>query len=168
MKLFDFEDWELTQDSLKDVLSYNSNTGEFHWLVKPSSRTHIGDRAGSLDAKGYRVIKIARKDYKAHRLAWFYTYGEWPARDLDFINRQPDCNRISNLREATKMQNAGNSKARKGLKGAYWHKREKVWWSNLLVDGRQMFLGHYDTEKEAHAAYCKAAKAKFGEFFYAG
>ena len=168
MKVFDFEDWELTQDSLKDVLSYDPETGEFYWLVKPSARVFLGQRAGSLDAKGYRCIKIDGKTYKAHRLAWLWEHGEWPKLDLDFINRDTDDNRISNLREATKEQNGGNSKARKGLKGAYWHKREQVWFSAINIDGRHNFLGNFDSEQSAHMAYCKAAKVKFGEFFHAG
>jgi hypothetical protein len=44
MKVFDSEGWELTQDSLKDVLAYNPETGEFHWLVKPSARVALGQR----------------------------------------------------------------------------------------------------------------------------
>ena len=169
MKLFDFEGWELTQENLKEILSYDPMTGKFHWLVKPASRTYIGDRAGSLDSNGYRVIKIAGQSYKAHRLAWFYVHGEWPMLDLDFINRYTDDNRMKNLREATKSQNGGNSLARHdGLKGAYWHKRERVWFSAIDIDGKQVFLGNYDTEREAHLAYCEVAKKKFGEFFYAG
>jgi len=170
MKIYDFEEWELTPDTLRDVLSYDEKTGHFYWLVKPSARVHLGQRAGSLDAKGYRVIKIAGKNYKAHRLAWFYVHDEWPMLDLDFINRYTDDNRIKNLREATKEQNGGNSGSKKQgkLKGAYWHKREQVWFSAINIDGKQVFLGNYDTEKDAHVAYCKIAKVKFGEFFYAG
>jgi len=169
MKLFDFEEWELTQDSLKDVLVYDPKTGVFIWLVKPSARVSLGQLAGSIDAKGYRVIKIAGKNHKAHRLAWLWVHGEWPKLDLDFINRNTDDNRIKNLREATKEQNGGNSKTRHdGLKGAYWHKREQVWFSAISIDGRQSFLGNFDTEKAAHQAYCEAAKKKFGKFFYAG
>ena len=97
MKLFSFEDWELTQDTLRDVLNYDPKTGEFRWLVKPASRVHIGDRAGSLDRKGYRIIKIATQNHKAHRLAWLYVHGEFPKFGLDHINRRPGSNQIDNL-----------------------------------------------------------------------
>lgn len=165
MKLFSFEDWELTQDTLRDVLYYNPKTGEFHWLVKPASRVHIGNRAGSRETeRGYWVIGIAGKLYKAHRLAWLYVYGVFP-KHLDHINRNPTDNRIKNLREATKLQNSGNSKTRRaGLKGAYWHKPDRKWTS--AVAGK--WLGNFNTEQEAHAAYCKAAKKVYGEFFNPG
>jgi hypothetical protein len=167
MKLFSFEDWELTQDTLRDVLNYNPKTGEFYWLVKPASRVHIGDRAGSVETvRGYRVIGLAGKLYKAHRLAWLYVYGNTPAFGLDHINRKPLDNRICNLREATKSQNGGNAIGRRDgrLKGAYWHSGDQRWYSSL--DGE--WLGYYPSEKTAHAAYCKAAKIKYGEFFNAG
>ena len=174
-KLFNFDDWELedrelTQELLKTVLHYNQKTGEFHWLVKPASRTHIGDLAGCKETeRGYWVIGIAGKIYKAHRLAWLYVYGYLPEY-LDHKNRNRMDNRISNLREATKPQNGGNAYGRKEgkLKGAYWHKRAKRWTSHINIKGKFVWLGQYATEEEAHAAYCKAAKVKFGEFFYSG
>jgi hypothetical protein len=175
VKLFNFDEWELedrddlTQELLKIILHYNQKTGEFHWLVKPASRTHAGDLAGHLGAKGYRYIGIAGKTYLAHRLAWLYVYGKFPG-GLDHKNRKTADNRISNLREATKPQNGGNAKGRKEgkLKGAYWHKREKRWASAIGVKGKSVWLGQYATEEEAHAAYCDAARKKYKEFFYAG
>jgi hypothetical protein len=169
MKIYDFEDWELTQYTLKDVLDYDPETGNFIWLVKPSARVALGQRAGSLDAKGYRVIKIAGQSYKAHRLAWLWEHGEWPKLDLDFINRDPDDCRIKNLREATKSQNGGNSVVRrKGLKGAYWHEPDQKWTSAIRANGKNYWLGNFKTEKEAHAAYCQAAKKYFGRFAHSG
>jgi hypothetical protein len=169
MKVFDFEGWELTQDSLKDVLAYNPETGEFHWLVKPSARVALGQRAGCLAVKGYRYIKIAGKSYQEHRLAWLYVYGDWPALDLDFINRDTACNKISNLRQATKGQNAGNTVARKdGLKGTHWHEKRNRWSSSIHKGEKQTWLGYFDTEEAAHAAYCEAAKLQYGEFFFSG
>jgi hypothetical protein len=169
MKIFDFEDWELTQYTLKDILDYDPKTGKFTWLVKPSARVYLGQQAGTIDVNGCRIIKIAGKNYKAHRLAWLWVHGEWPKLDLDFRNHDPDDNRIANLREATKSQNGANSVARRnGLKGAYWHEADQKWTSTIQVNGKQFWLGNFNTEKEAHAAYCKAAKQHFGEFAYAG
>jgi len=159
----------LTQAQLMDVLDYDPETGEFTWLIKPSPRVAQGSRAGVTSVKGYRYIKINRKSYQAHRLAWLYVYGKFPELDLDFINRDTLDNRIENLREATKAQNAFNSGSRRDgkLKGAYWHKRTKRWSAAIYLRGKHMWLGNFATEQEAHAAYCKAAKKHHGKF-YAG
>jgi hypothetical protein len=68
-----------------------------------------GDPAGS-SRGGYTYIRIDRKRYAAHRLAWLYVYGTFPPRLLDHINGCPGDNRIGNLREATPHQNAGNTR----------------------------------------------------------
>jgi HNH endonuclease len=90
---------------------------------------------------------------------------------LDHKDRNPSNNRISNLREATSSQNTANSKkkngSRNGLRGT-----ELVpsgsWQARINSSSKKAYLGTFDTPEEAHAAWCKAAKAIYGEFFYAG
>jgi hypothetical protein len=36
--------------------------------------------------------------------------------------------------------------------------------ARIKADNKQISLGVFDKEEEAHAAYCKAAKEHFGEF----
>jgi hypothetical protein len=157
----------LTQAELHEVLSYDPETGEFHWLVKPSARVAEGSLAGNIGVKGYRYIGYKRKSYQAHRLAWLYVYGKFPAGDLDFKNCDTLDIRIENLREATKSQNAANSGARANkLKGAYWHEPDRKWTAGIQRNGKHIWLGNFDTEEEAHAAYCEAARKLDGEFFH--
>ena len=53
----------------------------------------------------YQRITIGGYDYYAHRLAWFYVYGEWPVNELDHIDEDKENNAIDNLREATHAEN---------------------------------------------------------------
>ena len=76
----------LTQERLKEVLHYDPETGIFMWLVAPNGRIRVGMEAGS-SHDGYIGIKVDRILYKAHRLAWFYMTGEWPANDVDHWDR---------------------------------------------------------------------------------
>jgi len=104
--------------------------------------------------------------YYAHRLAWLYVHGKWPPAEIDHKDCDPANNRISNLRLATHAQNAANAHLRRtstsGLKGAYRH--QKKWLAQITYNGRRIYLGVFDTDKEAHAAYVAASKDLHGSF----
>ena len=68
----------ITETRLKTALRYDPISGNFTWLVN-AGRCRIGDVAGRINNQGYVQIGLDRKHYLAHRLAWFYTYGEWPS-----------------------------------------------------------------------------------------
>ncbi len=110
----------LTQERLKELLHYDPNTGHFRWKVSNAYTVIVGQIAGWNNGKSARRINIDMKPYLAHRLAWFYVYGEWP-NQIDHINRNRMDNRICNLRNATNSQNQANMKAksnnRLGIRG---------------------------------------------------
>ena len=65
----------LTQAKLKEVLHYAPETGDFTWLKAVGSRAQVGCLAGCSSSHGYTRIIVCGTEYKAHRLAWLYTYG---------------------------------------------------------------------------------------------
>jgi len=158
----------LTLERLKSVLSYDSQTGIFVWRVQLGWKGRAGSPAGTRHARGYTHIMVDQKLHLAHRLAWFYVTGNWPKDKIDHIDCDRANNRFDNLREATASQNSQNSKKREGkaskLKGVSWHVRNRKWESRIKRDGKQIRLGLYGTEEEAHAAYCKAASELFGSY----
>lgn len=102
----------LTQDRLKELMRYDEETGILTRRVSTSSNARAGDIAGSKDKDGYLVIRIDKKLYRAHRLAFLYVYGRFPEEFTDHINGIRDDNRISNLREVTRQENMQNQKKR--------------------------------------------------------
>ena len=48
----------LTHERLQAILNYDPATGIFTWRTSPHGRFPVGTRAGGLQFKGYRSIKI--------------------------------------------------------------------------------------------------------------
>jgi hypothetical protein len=159
---------ELTAERLREVLNYDPATGVFTWLVRTARCRRIGEVAGC-GKNGYHQIGIDRRRYRAHRLAWLYMTGEWPAQEIDHINGDPSDNRITNLRPATSSQNKTNSRRRSdnnsGYKGVSFDRSRQKWQARISVAGRSARrLGRFDCPVAAHAAYVAAAEKHFGEF----
>jgi hypothetical protein len=159
----------LTPEQLRSMLSYDPETGEFIWMVKPNGRVNAGVIAGSiLNNRGYRLIGIHGRRLLAHRLAWLYTFGRWPSSEIDHINGNRRDNRISNLREASKSENQSNRGPNKnntsGFKGVKFHKKTSKWQAQITKDRKRYNLGLFHTPEAAHVAYESAAKKFYGEF----
>lgn len=139
----------------------------FFWRV-PTKNTAAGDIAGSRQSRSYWHIGINNRLYMAHRLAWLYVTGAWPAANIDHINGNRSDNRFVNLRIATNIENARNSRMRVnnacGYKGVHYKKQLNKFVAQIRVGGRVLHLGVFKTAAEAHDAYCRAAKEHFGEF----
>ena len=150
----------VTQDRLKELLNYNSETGIFTWKVNRGGRK-IGSIAGA-KSLGYRNIMIDKISYQAHRLAWLFVYGKWPEKDLDHINLERDDNRICNLRVVSDSENKQNQKMYKtntsGFKGVSWCKNRKKWIASICINYKTIPLGKFDDPKEASLAYLEGAK----------
>jgi hypothetical protein len=151
---------------LRDVLSYDPKTGLFRWVDARNNRIKAGSIAGTVSRRGYVNIFVRRKNFQAHRLAWLYVCGEWPECQIDHINGDPGDNRFCNLRLATLQQNRMNTKTHRtnvvGLKGV--RRSKKRWRASIRVNRHTINLGSFGCPTAAHLAYCKAAKAHFGEF----
>jgi hypothetical protein len=134
--------------------------------MSPSHAVKAGQMAGHIGAKGYRIIGLWGEHYSAHRLAWLYMRGEWPAGDLDHEDTNRANNAISNLRLASESQNQANRRANKSRalpKGVALHKNGK-YQASIKIGGRSIHLGLHATAEQAHVAYAAAAARAFGDF----
>ena len=158
----------LTQEFLKSVLHYDQDTGIFTWAVNKAKRCKIGDVAGYTDNNGYIRIEINNKAYRAHRLAWLYTYGEMPKLHIDHINSSRSDNRVSNLREATYLENSQNYKTPKtntsGVKNVSWYKQLNKWVVSLGVNGKKKTIGYFDDIEFAELVAIEARNKYHMEF----
>jgi len=156
------QDQFLTQKRLRELLFYNSETGDFMWLVSRGGVSK-GTIAGTI-SHGYVLIRIDGIYYRAHRLAWLYMTGEWPADEIDHINRDKSYNAWCNLREATKSENMINGPPQKRnhlqVKGVRKRKNRPGYYARL----GQIYIGVFPTIVEAQEAYKQKATELFGEF----
>lgn len=117
--------------------------------------------AGGICKAGYNRILIQGKLYIASRLAWLYTYGEYPREDIDHINGIRHDDRVSNLRTISKSGNMQNrsvlsSTNSTGFVGVY--KRRDNFSAEIRLNRKVIYLGMFPTAKEASSAYVEAKK----------
>lgn len=146
----------ITYEQLKSALDYDQETGVFKWKIRGGRSVVPGAIAGGDNGKGHISIGYKGKRYMAHRLAWLYTYGEWPKHQIDHINVNPADNRIANLRDVSHSVNKQNMRRARadssiGLAGVSMnHKRYAA---HIRLNSKRHYIGTYDTPEEAHSAY---------------
>jgi hypothetical protein len=132
---------ELDAEQIRAAIHYNPETGIFTRLTRASNMPP-GSTAGTLDAKeGYVVVRVLGKRFLAHRLAWLYMTGNWPAQEVDHINRVRNDNRWENLRDVSRATNALNRRAvqanRQGC--VYWDGRKGGRWYGMFSHKKQKY-----------------------------
>lgn len=148
----------LTAEELRRRYSYDPETGLF------MSKAH-GRHVGAVNSRGYAELKINSKNYKAHRLAWLYMTGAWPADQIDHINAVRSDNRWINLRAATHSENQQNLRKPRvtnssGHTGVRWRGEVRKWAADICRNGKRI-VRYFDSKQEAIAARLKAE----GELF---
>ncbi len=140
----------MTHKLLLANISYDPMTGIFTRISNGQKKATKGSKHGD----GYLCISVFGKDYRAHRLAWFYVHGEFPVNQIDHINGIRSDNRLSNLREATPSENSMNRHSPKGVV-----RQNKKWGAKIKSKpGCQTWLGTFDTYELAREAYLTAKR----------
>lgn len=157
----------LTQSRLRELLSYDPETGIFTWRVS-RGKAIAGGAAGVLDTNGYIRITVDGVLHSAHRLAWLHVTGNWPDTQIDHRNLDRSDNRIDNLRHAQPSQNCHNQGIRitnrSSVKGVYFHRASGKWEARCAVRGRNHYLGRYTDIELAEFIVQEFRLTHYGEF----
>lgn len=153
---------------VREVLSYDPDTGTFTWLVSTSNRVRVGDRAGWKNGNGYLRLAIDGCKCYGQRLAWVLSYGTWPVAEIDHINGDPSDNRLVNLREATRAENGRNLRRKSnntsGTSGVSFCASTGKWQAQIMINRRNKNLGLFANFQDAIAVRKAAEILHFGEF----
>lgn len=155
---------------LRQLLSYNPETGALVWLPRPKhlnkrgwNTRYAGKSAlNTLHSDGYRMGKVNGVRVYAHRVAWALTHGSWPTFVVDHINGDRSDNRITNLREATNRDNAMNIRSttrRSGIPCVWWVEGSMKWRVRKTLDGKRREIGTYHSLDEAVEALRLSCRA---------
>jgi hypothetical protein len=166
----------LDHSTLLRELRYEPETGI--WRRKPSRRHPEGRICGSVKTQrrkcgtiySCRIVSLHRKNYFAHRLAWFYVTGAWPEKEIDHKNTDALDNKWANLRLATDSQQKQNSKTRHDNRTQVRGVRLETsgrFGARIFYGGKHYWLGTFDSIEEASKVYIEAARRQFKEFAYA-
>ena len=98
-----------------------------------------------------------RKNIALHR----YLIGAPDGTYVDHENHNTLDNRKQNLRIATASENLQNRKgaarhSKSGIRGVYWHERDKCWRARIRLNGREISCGNYKSKEEAEEAVIQA------------
>lgn len=114
-------------------------------------------------SKSYVKRTEKKKSFYMHRVIM----NTPPKLYVDHIDNNGLNNQKSNLRNVTCQQNivrARKVKPPSGFHGVSWRKDMKKWSARISVDGKYVWLGHYDKIEDAVDAYVKKSRETRGEF----
>lgn len=153
---------DITAHEVREALAYDAETGVFTWRADRKNGSKAGAEAGGIGPRGYRIIHLSGGIRRAHRLAWLYVIGEWPAGSVDHINGIITDNRFSNLRDVPQTFNVQNQRRAQasnalGILGVYQNQRGG-YCAKIRANGRNIHLGTFESAELAHAQYLAAKR----------
>ena len=147
----------ISASALRAFFEFDGNTGVFYKPLASGGKKMMG----TIKSDGYVKLFFGGRQCSAHRLAWLYTHGEWPAGFIDHINGNRCDNRLCNLRDVTPQENSANKtvaargKTSSQRVGVFLYKncKTKPWTAQITDKGKRVYLGRFDSEQEAANAY---------------
>lgn len=128
-------------------------------------RVIVHSWAASFMSRGWYALGNTEQNGKRKGCSLHRFLTGFPPYHVDHANGDGLDNRRSNLRAATKSQNAQNSRLKPHkFKGVTYDKKWKRFYARIGVNGKNIRLGGFATAKEAAMAYNKAAAQHFAQF----
>lgn len=152
----------IDQETVKKLFHYDAESGKLLWRYGNGRNVKPWQEAKALNGKGYVCVKVLGKNYPAHRIIWLYVHGDFPKQFIDHKNRVRNDNRLCNLRDVSRSDNAQNislpSHNKSGHIGVSWIKTHNSWTVYVAVNKKNKWLGYYKNLDDAITARKEAEK----------
>jgi hypothetical protein len=148
----------LTQETICNVFNYDPATGEFWRILTGHNKSKTGTisvrRQIRAASRGYLQVGFSGKVYYVHRLVWVWMTGQIPTF-IDHIDGNKKNNEWANLRQVLRDDNYLNlgvgTRNNSGVTGVYWHPAVNKYAVQITKNGKQKYLGCFDSIEEATA-----------------
>lgn len=109
---------------------------------------------GALTKNGYGNLGRNKKNWYAHRYAWYLAFGALPENVLDHMCGVRNCVNIKHLRDVTQAVNVRTQKGlhgqnRSGARGVRWDARTGKWLVGFQRAGKIHHFGTFDLLEDA-------------------
>lgn len=145
-----------TVDDIKNNFECDANGNV--WRTSSKRPSTIGRIFSKLNNDGYIQIGFKKTVLKAHHIVWILNTDTLPILNIDHINGIRFDNRFENLREVTAVLNAQNRQSANknnttGYLGVAKSRNGKKFRAMIMLNGRNIYLGAFDTPEEAYQVY---------------
>lgn len=113
---------------------------------------------GAKRTGGYGQFYFDGRTCKAHRFSYEFYVGPIPnGAQIDHRCRVRACVNPDHLRPVSNKENQENLSgarrdSRSGVRGVYWHKRDKLWYARLGHNGKRVHVGLFARLEDAETA----------------
>ena len=135
-----------------------------------NNRCKINAQAGTYNPGTKRsYLCINGTNFQCSRVVYYLATGIDPGmHEVDHIDQDSTNNCITNLRLATRSQNASNMKLKSsnttGFKGVSWHKARNLFRVTICIDQKSKQLAHHICPARLAYTYNQAAIKEQGKF----
>jgi len=144
----DYENYQVSNLGNVKNLNFNNEKRESHLKYRLN--------------KGYKIVSLCRlgkqKIFKIHQLVAMAFLGHKPCGMkivVNHINLIRTDNHVENLELITNRENCNKKhlKSTSQYTGVCFRKRNNKWSSQIDINKKQVFLGYFENEIDAHIAY---------------
>ena len=151
---------------MKEIKIFSEKHGDYVILLDDEDYQFISQytwRVNKMGNYARPVTNIKGKSTKLHHLLI-----DRIGLTIDHIDGNPFNNQKNNLRVCSQKKNTRNCKVHKdsktGIKGVIWNKDKNKFQSQIMVDGKRIYLKRSDNINDCIEAYNKASIKYHGEF----